>query len=95
MLSALLTCSDLLTGGTLDSLIDWLFLLIGSFGSGIQVVYEREELISLRKAVLFLYFNGMTFSYLLIQSNIDIMESKGPKIFSIKSRFPLNRGSLY
>lgn len=54
----LLTRSDLLTSDTLEFLIDWLFLLVGSLGSGIQTICEKEELVSLRKVVLFLYFNG-------------------------------------
>lgn len=57
-LGMLLTRSDLLTSDTLEFLIDWLFLLVGSLGSGIQTICEKEELVSLRKVVLFLYFNG-------------------------------------
>ncbi|KAI6182675.1 hypothetical protein M3Y97_00406200 [Aphelenchoides bicaudatus] len=56
-LSVLLSHSELLASETMEFLIDWLFSLVSSFGSGIQMICDRNELLPLRKTVLMLYFN--------------------------------------
>lgn len=59
MLTALLGQQECLTSATLNFLVEWLFLLINSFGTtGLDSVRERGELVPLRKAMIFLIFNG-------------------------------------
>lgn len=68
-LGLLLKKPELLTKDTLDFLIEWMLLMISTFGASIQSVYDRDEVAMLRKVVLFLYFNG-NFSCFLFDCKI-------------------------
>lgn len=58
MLCKLLGHPEALTIDTLNFLIDWLSSLVSSFGTGAQAICDWEELIPLRKIVVFLFLDG-------------------------------------
>ncbi|KAI6225903.1 HEAT and Phosphatidylinositol 3-4-kinase and PIK-related kinase domain containing protein [Aphelenchoides besseyi] len=71
VLSKLLTKVQELTLSTADLCIEWLFLLVQSLGTNVEIVRDKIEFIELRKAILFVNFEGRTVTQTRIDNVVD------------------------